>query len=175
MAKVCVACGIVQGMVLDVAEYDRVRINHPGLGRIWENRIRPDSKKTVTVEGSARSQWTETVGDRDVRLIGKPAQKAGYGFTMIDESFWRKYVEQHPDSEVIKSGLLFAAPTLKAAREKARAHLQLRSGLEPVDGTSVVTGKNQYGMNVYAVADERLPRPRGRTANGLVAADGSPI
>lgn len=87
---------------------------------------------------------------REVTLAGHPvslllgangeALPGGeFGVTQVPAADWREVLRLYGDLAVLKSGLIFSAPSRKEGQAMARERKALRHGLEPVNPENTVT------------------------------------
>ncbi len=62
-----------------------------------------------------------------------------YGLTEVPVDHWNEVLRLYGEMAVLKSGLIFAAPSRKEGEAMARERGGLRHGLEPVDPETLIT------------------------------------
>lgn len=87
--------------------------------------------RQVALEGWPVSQL---LGPHGQRLPG-----GRYGVTEVPVDHWNEVLRLYGEMAVLKSGLIFAAPSRKEGEAMAREHGGLRHGLEPVDPETLLT------------------------------------
>lgn len=82
------------------------------------------------------------VGNRTVNLRGTNTSDAigGYGFTLVDESFFNQWLAIYKDFTPVVKGLIFAHPKARPARDQAREQANIKNGLEPLDASQPIRG-----------------------------------
>lgn len=82
------------------------------------------------------------VGDKAVNLRGTntPDAIGGYGFTLVDESFWKEWLALYQNFQPVKKGLIFAHPKGRPARDQAKEQAEIKNGLEPLDASQPIRG-----------------------------------
>ncbi|MGY0790954.1 hypothetical protein ACW7BJ_16430 [Azospirillum argentinense] len=62
------------------------------------------------------------------------AIRGGYAITPgVPKDFWDKWLAQNADSDLVRSGLIFAHERSHYAEDEAKERRDVRSGLEPID------------------------------------------
>ena len=77
---------------------------------------------------------SELLGPHGERLPG-----GEFGVTEVPADHWEEVTRLYGEMAVLKSGLIFAAPSLEDGQAMARERAALRHGLEPVDPETLST------------------------------------
>ena len=77
---------------------------------------------------------SELLGPHGERLPG-----GEFGVTEVPADHWEEVTRLYGEMAVLKSGLIFAAPSLEDGQAMARERVALRHGLEPVDPETLST------------------------------------
>lgn len=77
---------------------------------------------------------SELLGPHGERLPG-----GEFGVTEVNADHWEEVLRLYSEMAVLKSGLIFAAPSRKEGQAMARERASLRHGLEPVDPETLAT------------------------------------
>lgn len=82
------------------------------------------------------------VGDKAVNLRGTntPDAIGGYGFTLVDEAFFKEWLSRHPTFTPVARGLIFAHPKGRPARDQAKEQAEVKNGMEPLDASQPIRG-----------------------------------
>ena len=82
------------------------------------------------------------VDDKAVNLRGSNTHDAigGYGFTLVDEAFFKEWLSRHPTFTPVARGLIFAHPKGRPARDQAKEQAEIKNGLEPLDPSRPIRG-----------------------------------
>lgn len=119
---ITIACKHPSGLVLELDD-SREEAPTPGANKV---KFYFGTGRTVTLNGSNSSH-----PDSPQVAVGRVS--AGFGLTDIPESFWDKWVEQHPDFPMLKNGTLFALRTQDAIMSETANRRAVKNGLEPRD------------------------------------------
>ena len=120
---VTVACKYPAGLLLRVFRTEEVQ--EPVMGGGWKTvqRAVPNGEP-VRVNGPAR-RLEEVL---PWQVLG------GYALTPgIPADFWAEWLRHNAESDIVKNGLIFAAPERDMAEGGARERASVKSGLEPLD------------------------------------------
>ena len=81
---------------------------------------------------------------------------SGYALTPgVKRSFWERWKENNKDSELLKNNIVFACGDEQRARDHAREHERVVTGLEPVDPTK----PPREMARTIARAEEQIANP----------------
>ena len=88
----------------------------------------------------------------------------GYALTKIDADFWDAWCEQNQDSDLLATGVLFAADTQEEAQAQALDQRKdgVVSGMEPVDPNNLPKGltmRKELKIDTAEEMDKSLFRP----------------
>lgn len=145
-SKVVIGLKLPNGLKMHLCDFVDDREPVPGGERGWKRPVkRPGSEieifGTVTPLGSL-SPRTMVVG--------------GYALTEgVDREYWKAWLEQNAQSDIVKNNLIFAEETRESAIARAKELSAVLSGLEPMR-----TSK-----------DPRAPKPLSRNITEIEAAD----
>jgi hypothetical protein len=140
---ICVACKMPNGLILRNFKMETRQVPVLGGGMRDEGFARQVGD-SVTIRGN-RVPFGEQ---------HKGPMAGGYALTTVDADFWNAWYEANKDSDIVRNRVIFAHEKPEAAERKAREQGKVKSGLEPLDMSTVQRG----GKTV--TADERVPRPR---------------
>lgn len=149
---VTVACKIPQGVVLQLCKKTEFVEDTQSGPRA---RVRFDKTgERVVIAGCGYP-----VGSPPKGYPERPPMADGYALTHnVDADFWDEWLRQNERSPLVTSKMLFAHPTVDAARGEAQDHKGSRSGLEPMDpegGDPRVPRPAMPGVSALKTADER--------------------
>jgi hypothetical protein len=74
----------------------------------------------VVLAGPTRSAPAMATGT-GTPAAGTVETVGGFAFTTVDEQVWERWFKSHQDADMVQRGLVYAMPTMAAARQKARA------------------------------------------------------
>lgn len=127
-AKTCVViCRLPHGLRLRL--FDKRREMDPqrdgSTREVQISRPRPSAGEVV-INGYLQRYRTD---------LPPAAQDSRFAFTEnVDANFFEEWMSQNFDHDAVVNNLIFAAPTMDAAKGKAKElHGETRSGLEPLD------------------------------------------
>lgn len=125
MPKIQVACKLPNGLVLRLFKMEDAVEPSPNGGRKIKIAREDVDAGRVTLNGCA----VPFGADHDYRIIN------GYSLTLVDTDFWKEWLIQNKDAEVVKKNLVFAHEKTDdvQAQIKDQNKGKLRSGLEAID------------------------------------------
>lgn len=122
-AKLTVGCKLPHGLKLRIFRSEDIEVPNLGGGTRMEKRA-VQVGETVTLKGNA-----VVFGVIPEHLI-----TGGFAMTSgVDADFFREWMRQNKDSDVVKQGLIFAQEKADDASAEAQEKRGLRSGLEQID------------------------------------------
>lgn len=117
---VSIACKLPSGLQLCI--YNMEDTSEPVMGGGWKTVKRAIEIGRVTIRGAARRPFD------DPRILG------GYAITEnVDADVWEKWLKDNEGCDLVKKGLIFAAPKLADVQAHARAGRDVRNGFEEID------------------------------------------
>lgn len=153
-AKVIVACKLPNGLELhldkEIEEYEQSP-SGPRLIKIWR---RDPEAPVVRVHGN-RPQWGKQL----------PCELAGgYALTPgVDKDFWEAWLKQNHKQDYVVNRLIFAMPSIDAAKGEAREHKTVLSGFEPLNPER----RHVPGTDRTEPVDPRWPRQQATTIGSV--------
>jgi hypothetical protein len=135
---VCVACKLPGGVLLRVFEpYTRMDPQQDGTAKpVKEWRAIPDLKFSV------KGPWVASAGQAFMPQNSAVAQLLPGGFAItygVPKDLWDRWLDQNKETNLVRKGIIFAAPSMMAATEEAKKARDVKSGLEPVDPNNPAT------------------------------------
>lgn len=148
-SKVVVACKLPNGLVLHLEKETKVleqrQNGPPEWVTLW---VKDTDKPEVRVHGNR------------VRFGDIPSWQivGGYGLTEnVDRDFWVAWLEKHEKQPYVVNELIWAEPTMDAARSRAKNQREVLSNMEPLNpATKRVHDAN--GDEKVTHVDPRWPR-----------------
>jgi len=127
-ATVTVACKLPNGLILRRFEWhDETEVGPNGSRQV---RIARPTGESFTVAGNGGLGF---MTPNLVDLMGRHVP-GGFGITHgVPKDFWENWLSANKDTELVRSGLIFALPSESDVAIEARSREPLRSGLEPID------------------------------------------
>lgn len=104
-----------------------------------------DDASFVTVACKLPHGLQIRVGEQALTLRGSNSPEAigGYGFTLVNESFWNEWLKSYCNFEPVKKGLIYALAKGGDARARAQEQAEVKNGLEPLNPKSPIPGIKQ--------------------------------
>ena len=125
-ATVTVALKHPTGIVLEVFEKKTLQVPD-GVGRLRDETVFRSTGKQYALNGNRVPVVDGVVVAPNYQIIG------GYALTPgIPKDVWDKWLEQHPDSDLVENGLITAYEALDMAQDFAKENAKTRSGMEPL-------------------------------------------
>jgi len=128
-ATVTVACKLPNGLILRGFRWcDETEVGPTGSRQVRVCRAIEGESFTVAGNGGIGFMASNLVD-----LMGRHVP-GGFGITHgVPKDLWENWLEFNKDTELVRTGLIFALPSESDVAIEARSREPLRSGLEPID------------------------------------------
>lgn len=124
MSETITVCSkLPNGLILQLSQPIDIKVAGPN-GEVRVEKIPRKFGPKYTLNGTGTFRHDEE----------KAAKFGGYALTHgIPADFWRMWLEQYRDSDLVKNKIVFAHAKPKSAAAMAKENAKTKSGLEPLD------------------------------------------